>query len=127
MHRQDGNQEEPFALPPPHVPLVPSQPSPARQSQHDVHRNEMETAIGKSSTGNDKDGIAVRSVLEMGYAKSTIDSAVEHLRKQGMYPEICVIFITSFKGAQNIKVLDVLVQNSISFACSLFLNVGVIY
>ena len=44
----------------------------------------MEYAMGKTSTEDEKDDIAVRSVLEMGYAKTTIASAVEHLRKQGM-------------------------------------------
>ena len=73
---------------------------------------EFQYAMDKSSTEDEKDDIAVRSVLEMGYAKSTIDSAVEHLRQQGMYPQILLIyffkiFITSFKGAQHIKVLDV--------------------
>ena len=90
MHRQDWNQDEPFAPTPPPVPL---QPSPARQPQHDVHSNEMETALGSSSAEDEKDDIAVRSVLEMGYAKSTIDSAVEHLRKQGTYPHILLIYV----------------------------------
>ena len=86
MHRPDRNQEEPFA--PPHPP-PPSQPSSTRQSQHDVHRNETANAMDKSSAEDENDNIAVRSVLEMGY---TVDSAVEHLRKQGKYPQIVVIF-----------------------------------
>ena len=86
MH-QDRNQEEPFALP-----TVPLQPSFARQPQHDALNNERENAMGNSSTEDEKDDIAVRSVLEMGYAKTTIDSAVEHLRKQGTYPQIFLIY-----------------------------------
>ena len=93
MHRQDRNQEEPFVSPPP---SVPSQPSHARQSQHDVRRNEMETAMRKSSTGDEIDDIAVRSALEMGYAKTTIESAVGHLRKQGM-----TVWAASWKNQQN--------------------------
>ena len=46
----------------------------------------MENTIGKSSREereNEKDYISVRRVLEMCYAKATVDSAVEQLRKQG--------------------------------------------
>ena len=63
--------------------------------------------MDKSSAEDDNDNIAVRSVLEIGYTKSTVDSAVEYLRKQGTYPQIFIIFITSFKGVQNIKDLNV--------------------
>ena len=37
-----------------------------------------------SSPEDEEDDIAVKSVLEMGYPKSIINSAVERLRKQGM-------------------------------------------
>ena len=77
MHRQDRNQEESFP-PPPHP------PSAQRQSCHDAARNEAETATVKSASDDKQDDIAVRSVLEMGYPKSTINYAVERLRKQGM-------------------------------------------
>ena len=72
MHRQDRNQEESF--PPPLHP-------PSAQSQT---RNEAETATVNSSPEDEQDDIAVKSVLEMGYPKSIINSAVERLRKQGM-------------------------------------------
>ena len=43
----------------------------------------MENVIGKSSREDEKEGIAVRNMLEMCYAKPTVESAVQKLRNQG--------------------------------------------
>ena len=78
MHR-NRDEEDPW-LPP--TPPSASHPSAASQSHHGTLLNETEKAMQKSTEENDD--IAVRSVLEMGYSKSTVDAAAEHLRKQGM-------------------------------------------
>ena len=52
-------------------------------SHQDAYRNEMENVIAKSSREDEKDDIAVRIMLEMCYAKPTVESAVEKLRNQG--------------------------------------------
>ena len=90
MHRQNGDEKDPLIPPPTPPPPQTSQPSQTplvRQSQQSTHRNEMENAMQKSAEDEEKDDIAVRSVLEMGYSKSTVDSAVEHFRKQGIFKE----------------------------------------
>ena len=88
MHRQTRDEEDPWIPPPspPHPQTTQPQPRPhTSQSHQGTPRNEMEHAMQKSTDEEEKDDIAVRSVLEMGYSKSIIDSAVERLRKQGMF------------------------------------------
>ena len=88
MHRQNRDEEDPWIPPPSHPHPQTTQPQPrphTSQSHQGTPRNEMENAMLKSTDEEEKDDIAVRSVLEMGYSKSIIDSAVERLRKQGMF------------------------------------------
>ena len=86
MHRQNRDEEDPLIPPPsPTFPQTyrPSQTPHVRQSNQDTPRNEMVNAMQTSTEEEKKDDIAFRSVLEMGYARSTVDSIVEILRKEG--------------------------------------------
>lgn len=81
MHRQ-GNQKETLAT---RQPPSLSQTESARQScmYQGVQKKEMERNMQKSSEEDENDDIAVKSVLEMGYAKSAVQSVVDILRKEG--------------------------------------------
>ena len=78
MHR-NRDEEDPWKPPPP---SSTSHSSTASQSQQGTLLNEMENVRQKSAEANDD--IALKSVKEMGYSKSTVDCAAGHLRKQGM-------------------------------------------
>ena len=86
MHRQNRDEEDLWIPPPSPPPQQTSRPSHrphSSQSNQGTSRNEMENAMQKPTEEEEKDDIAVKSVLQMGYSKSTVHSAVEHLRKQG--------------------------------------------
>ena len=78
MHRQKNQEETSTPLQPPSH----SQTATTRQSCEQAKGKEMEMEIQKPSK-DENDDIAVASVLEMGYSKTTVDSAVEVLRNQG--------------------------------------------
>lgn len=74
MHRQDQNEDPTFApLPPP--------PSSPRESLNYAATKEMEKSL--SNPSKEEDDIASRSVLEMGYSKPKVNSAIEQLRRRG--------------------------------------------
>ena len=78
MHRQKNQEDTSTPLQPPSH----SQTANTRQSCEQAKGKEMEMEIQKSSK-EENDDIAVASVLEMGYSKATVNSAVEVLRNQG--------------------------------------------
>ena len=86
-HRENRDDEDPWQPPPPPQTPPSSGASQDRQSQQSTRRDEVENVMQKAKQDKQNDDIAVTSVLEMGYDKSAIHSAVEQLRKQGMFTE----------------------------------------
>lgn len=67
MHRQGNNHEEQYS------------PEPPRSSGHfDDSMKDMKKAV--ANTSREEEDIAVSSVLEMGYSRLVVNSAVQHLR-----------------------------------------------
>ena len=75
MYRQDRNKEKHFVLP--------TSRTYTAITHQTITTRCMENVIGKSSREGENGDVAVRIVLVICYAKPTVDSTVEQLRKQG--------------------------------------------
>ena len=76
MHKANRADDDPCLL-------ATSHKSPTKQTVQNK-RNEMKNAMQISAEAEEKSDIAIKSVLEMGYDMTTINSAVEQLRNHGM-------------------------------------------